>query len=114
MFRGANILNNVLKVQYVLMINVLTFIVFVIPKKNATLNGSQKWKNTMRDFVENTMPYLEQYHQRQGLYLIVESEVRIRDPHKFNHHHSQIITHRFNHHLDVPHLRSLCILLWTP
>ena len=75
--------------------------VFVIPKKNATLNGSQKWKNTMRDFVENRTPYMEQYHQRQGLYLIVESEVRIRDPHKFNHHHSQIITHRFNHHLDV-------------
>jgi len=40
--------------------------VFVIPKKNATLNGSQKWKNTMRDFVENTMPYLEQYHQRSN------------------------------------------------
>jgi len=30
--------------------------VFVIPNKNATLNGSQKWKNTMRDFVDNTIP----------------------------------------------------------
>ena len=40
--------------------------VFVIPKKNATLNGSQKWKDTMRDFVENTMPYLEEYHQRSN------------------------------------------------
>jgi len=40
--------------------------VFVIPKKNATLNGSQKWKDTMRDFVENTMKYLEQYHQRSN------------------------------------------------
>jgi transposase len=30
--------------------------VFVIPKKNATLNRSQKWKNTMRDFVHNTIP----------------------------------------------------------
>ena len=28
---------------------------FVIPKKNATLNGSQKWKDSMRDFVENTI-----------------------------------------------------------
>ena len=28
--------------------------VFVIPKKNATLNGSKKWKDSMRDFVENT------------------------------------------------------------
>ncbi|MHB1709745.1 MAG: ISNCY-like element ISFac3 family transposase [Thermoplasmataceae archaeon] len=40
--------------------------VFVIPKKNSTLNGSLKWKNTMKDFVENTMPYLEQYHQRSN------------------------------------------------
>ncbi|MCL5988777.1 MAG: ISNCY family transposase [Candidatus Thermoplasmatota archaeon] len=40
--------------------------VFVIPKKNATLNGSQKWKDTMKEFVENTMPYLEEYHQRSN------------------------------------------------
>ncbi len=40
--------------------------VFIIPKKNATLNGSQKWKDTMKEFVENTMPYLEQYHQRSN------------------------------------------------
>ena len=38
--------------------------VFVIPKKNATLNGSSKWKDTMKEFVEDTMHYLEQYHQR--------------------------------------------------
>jgi transposase len=37
--------------------------VFVIPKKNATLNGSWKWKETMIEFVKkNTMNYLEQYH----------------------------------------------------
>jgi transposase len=40
--------------------------VFVIPKKNATLNGSQKWKDTMKEFVVDTMPYLEQYHQRSN------------------------------------------------
>ena len=40
--------------------------VFVIPKKNSTLNGSLKWKKTMKDFIENTMPYLEQYHQRSN------------------------------------------------
>ena len=40
--------------------------VFVIPKRNATLNGSQKWKDTMKYFVENTMQYLEQYHQRSN------------------------------------------------
>jgi transposase len=40
--------------------------VFVIPKRNATLNGSRKWKDTMRDFVLNTIPYLEQYHHRSN------------------------------------------------
>ncbi|MHB8361813.1 MAG: ISNCY-like element ISFac3 family transposase [Thermoplasmataceae archaeon] len=40
--------------------------VFVIPKKNSTLNGSLKWKTAMKDFVENTMTYLEQYHQRSN------------------------------------------------
>jgi len=37
--------------------------VFVILKKSATLNVSQKWKSTMKEFVEDTMKYLEQYHQ---------------------------------------------------
>jgi transposase len=40
--------------------------VFVIPKKNATLNGSWKWKVTMIEFVKNTMNYLEQYHLRSN------------------------------------------------
>ena len=33
--------------------------VFVIPKKNATLNGIKTWKDTMQEFVENTVPCLE-------------------------------------------------------
>ena len=37
--------------------------VFIIPKKNSILNGLMKWKDTMKDFVENTMQYLEEYHQ---------------------------------------------------
>src|SRR5659263_705667 len=32
--------------------------VYVIPKKNATLKGSWKWKDTMEDFVNDTMTYL--------------------------------------------------------
>ena len=40
--------------------------VLVIPKKNSTLNGSLKWKNTMKEFVQNTMPYLDQYHKRSN------------------------------------------------
>ncbi len=40
--------------------------VFVIPKKNSTLNGSRKWKDTMREFAENTVHYMEEYHQRSN------------------------------------------------
>jgi transposase len=40
--------------------------VFVIPKKNATLNGSWKWKEMMKEFVTNTVHYLEQYHKRSN------------------------------------------------
>jgi len=38
--------------------------VYVIPKKNATLNGCWKWKRTMFEFVDATVPYLEEYYQR--------------------------------------------------
>ena len=40
--------------------------VYIIPKRNFTLKGSQKWKDTMKEFVQNTMEYLEQYHQRSN------------------------------------------------
>lgn len=40
--------------------------VYVIPRKNATLRGSWKWKRTMMEFVKNTLPYLEQYYQREN------------------------------------------------
>jgi len=40
--------------------------VYIIPKRNSTLKGSQKWKDTMKEFVQNTMVYLEQYHQRSN------------------------------------------------
>lgn len=39
--------------------------VYIIPKKNATLRGSWKWKKTMKEFVENTLSYLEQYYLRE-------------------------------------------------
>jgi transposase len=38
--------------------------VFVIPKSNATLNGPWKWKETMIQFVANTMYYLKEYYRR--------------------------------------------------
>ncbi|MEM4070636.1 MAG: hypothetical protein QXO58_01205 [Thermoplasmata archaeon] len=37
---------------------------YIIPKKNATLNGSIKWKNRMKEFIENTLEYLGQYYLR--------------------------------------------------
>ncbi len=40
--------------------------VFVIPKKNATMNGSWKWKETMKEFVTNTIQYLERYYEREN------------------------------------------------
>lgn len=33
--------------------------VFVIPNKNSTMNSSGKWKDTLKEFVTNTMHYLE-------------------------------------------------------
>jgi len=38
--------------------------VYVIPRKNSTLRGSWKWKRTMMEFVEDTIPYLEQCYLR--------------------------------------------------
>ena len=37
----------------------------IIPKSDI-LNGSQKWKDIMKEFVSNTMEYFEQYHQRSN------------------------------------------------
>jgi transposase len=38
--------------------------VYIIPKKNSTLNGSWHWKRIVIDFVRNTLPYLGQYYRR--------------------------------------------------
>jgi transposase len=40
--------------------------VFVIPKSNATVKGSWKWKETMKEFVTNTIRYLGQYYRRES------------------------------------------------
>lgn len=40
--------------------------VYVIPRKNATVRGSWKWKDTMEDFVNNTFSYLGQYFLRNN------------------------------------------------
>ena len=40
--------------------------VYVMPKRNSTLKGSQKWKDTMKEFITNTAGYLEEYHKRSN------------------------------------------------
>lgn len=40
---------------------------FVIPRNSATLNGSQKLKDTMKEFVVDTKNLLKKYHQRRNL-----------------------------------------------
>lgn len=41
-------------------------IVYLIPKKNATLKGSGHWKRTLIDFYNNQTSYLEQYFKRNS------------------------------------------------
>lgn len=38
--------------------------VYIIPKKNATVRGSHKWKHTMMEFTYDTLPYLGHYYLR--------------------------------------------------
>ena len=40
--------------------------VYVMPKRNSTLKGSQKWNSTMKEFIKDTMGYLEEYHKRSN------------------------------------------------
>jgi len=35
---------------------------YIIPKKNATIKGTYKWKRMLHDFVNNTTEYLEEYY----------------------------------------------------
>ena len=38
--------------------------IYLIPKINATVRGPWKWKQMLKDFIENTLSYLHQYYQR--------------------------------------------------
>ena len=39
-------------------------VLYLIPKKNATIRGPLSWKKTLARFVENVMTYLKEYFQR--------------------------------------------------
>ena len=38
--------------------------VYIIPRKDATLKGSWKWKRTMFEFIKDTIPYMMEYYRR--------------------------------------------------
>jgi len=40
--------------------------VFVATMSNIMMNSSWKWKKTMREFVMNTIRYLEEYYRRRN------------------------------------------------
>jgi len=39
--------------------------VYLIPKKNATIRGSFKWKHLLKRFVSNPLEYLSEYYKRE-------------------------------------------------
>lgn len=40
-------------------------VVYILPKSNASVRGSLKWKKTMEAYVDQTLTYLEQYYKRE-------------------------------------------------
>jgi len=40
--------------------------VYIIPKANCTIKGSQKWKNTLKEFLKDTESYLQEYYRRES------------------------------------------------
>jgi len=40
-------------------------VVYILPKTNASVKGSLKWKKTMEAYVDQTLAYLEQYYKRE-------------------------------------------------
>jgi transposase len=42
------------------------FKVYIIPKANSTIKGSQKWKSTLKEFLNDTESYLQEYYRRES------------------------------------------------
>jgi len=40
--------------------------VYIIPKANCTIKGSQKWKSTLKEFLNDTESYLQEYYRRES------------------------------------------------
>ncbi len=40
--------------------------IYILPKKNASVKGSLKWKRTMEEYVYQTLSYLEEYFKREN------------------------------------------------
>ena len=40
--------------------------VYIIPKANCTIKGSQRWKSTLKEFLKDTESYLQEYYRRES------------------------------------------------
>jgi len=40
--------------------------IYIIPKDNATIRGSPKWKKILRNFITNTFSHLREYYRRNN------------------------------------------------
>lgn len=40
--------------------------IYILPKRNASVKGSLKWKKTMEEYAYKTIAYLEQYYKREN------------------------------------------------
>ncbi|EQD55513.1 ISA1214-6 transposase, partial [mine drainage metagenome] len=39
---------------------------YILPKKNTTINGKEKWHDIWRSLMENSMTFLKEYYKRES------------------------------------------------
>ena len=64
---------------------------YLIPKINATVRGTWKWKQIIQDFIENTLAYLHQYYRRNQ-----SESAYSEDKRRFGHYIPQKLPYRIN------------------
>ncbi len=73
---------------------------YIIPKDNCTINGSQKWKSTLKEFLRDTEGYLHEYYKRESSEAAFSADKR-----RFGWKIEQKLTGRINCTIS-------CIVLW--
>jgi len=74
--------------------------VYIIPKDNCTIKGSQKWKSTLKEFMRDTEGYLHEYYRRESSEAAFSADKR-----RFGWKIEQKLTGRINCTVS-------CIVLW--